>query len=360
MHASTSSSTPEPAPWAVVLAGGIGSRFWPVSTPTHPKQLLRLAGDKPLIRQTIERIRPLVPAERIRIVAGEHLARSLLEAVPELAADNLMIEPAAKGTAAALAWAAWTIHGLDPDAVMISLHADHVIDPAPAFRELLRAAARAAGEHGRLFTIGARPTRPETGYGYIRPGEALGGTAGREVDRFVEKPSHDVAETYMREGFLWNTGIFVWTVDVLLEELERHTPEIAGALPLLANGDARLFFERVPTLSIDHGLLERSTQVGVIPATFDWDDVGAWDAVSRTRASDDKGNVAVGDSHLVESSDCIAWAEEGSVVLFGAHDLVVIRANGITFVAPRGRTPELKSLLERLPARLREPGPRES
>jgi mannose-1-phosphate guanylyltransferase len=171
----------------------------------------------------------------------------------------------------------------------------------------------------------------------------------------VEKPSRDVAEAYMREGFLWNTGIFVWAVDVLLEELEQHTPEIAGALPLLAS-DARSFFERVPSLSIDHGLLERSTQVGVIPATFDWDDAGAWDAISRTRASDEKGNVAVGDAHVVESSDCIAWADEGSVVLFGAHDLVVVRANGITLVAPRGRAPDLKRLLDRLPARLREPG----
>jgi mannose-1-phosphate guanylyltransferase len=334
--------------------------LWPLSTPSRPKALLPLAGDRPLIRQTIDRTLPLVPTERIRVVAGEHLAHSILEIVPELRPHNLMIEPAARGTAPALAWAAWEIRRNDPNAVMLSLHADHVIDPAPAFRELLRTAGRAAHEHRRLFTIGARPTRPETGYGYIRPGKALGGTAGREVDRFVEKPSHDVAQTYMREGFLWNTGIFAWVVDVVLDELQQHTPEIAEALPLLAGGDPRPFFERVPVLSIDHGLLERSTRVGVIPATFDWDDAGAWDAVSRTRALDERGNVAVGDAQLVESSDCIAWAEEGSVVLFGAHDLVVVRANGITLVAPRGRASELKKLLDRLPARLREPGARES
>ncbi|MGH2811443.1 MAG: mannose-1-phosphate guanylyltransferase [Actinomycetota bacterium] len=339
----------------MVLAGGIGSRFWPVSTPTHPKQLLPLGSDRPLLHETIERTLPLVPIDRIRVIAGPHLLRPILEAVPALTAANLMAEPIARGTAPALAWAAWVIRRADPAAVIVALHADHVIDPAPAFRDLLESVARAAREHRRLFTVGARPTRPETGFGYIQPGDAIGGDGARNVDRFVEKPSAAVAEAYMREGFLWNTGIFAWAVDVFLDELERHTPEIAGSLPLLEAADTRSFFQRVPELSIDHGLLERSERVAVLAATFDWDDVGAWDAVARTRAADAAGNVAVGDAHLVDSSDCIAWAEAGAVVVFGAHDLVVVHANGITFVVPRNRAPDLKRLVERLPPRLREP-----
>lgn len=338
-----------------MLAGGIGSRFWPVSTPTHPKQLLPLASDRSLLQETIERIPPFVPLSRVRVISGEYLVRPILETVPLLAAENLMAEPIARGTAPALAWAAWEIHRTDPTAVMIALHADHVIEPATSFRELLAEVAHAAREHRRLFTIGARPTRPETGYGYIQPGDALGRGAARNVDRFVEKPTHGVAETYMREGFLWNTGIFAWSVDVFLDELRKRTPEIAASLPLLETGNPRRFFECVPLLSIDHGLLERSPHVGVLPARFDWDDVGAWDAVARMRPADEAGNVAVGDTHLVDARDCIAWAEEGSMVLFGTSDLVVVRANGITFVAPRSRTPDLKRLVEQLPSDLREP-----
>src|SRR5690606_23899584 len=198
----------------------------------------------------------------------------------------------------------------DPRAVMISLHADHVIAPEAAFRDLLTAAAAASVEHQRLFTIGARPTRPETGYGYIRPGAALSAaTAAHVVDAFVEKPDVATAEGYITEGYLWNTGLFVWPAALLLEQLRVHTPELAPLLPLLDEGDVDGFFERAPNLTIDVGLLERTHRVGVIPATFDWDDVGAWDAMGRTRAADEAGNVLNGDAFAVDASGNIAWSE---------------------------------------------------
>jgi mannose-1-phosphate guanylyltransferase len=321
---------------------------------------LPLAGETPLIVQTLERIMPLVAADRIRILTGRELAGPMLDAAPVLRREQLLLEPVARGTAPVLAWAAHTIAAADPAAVMLSLHADHVIEPAAAFRAALERAAALSVRHGRLFTLGATPTRPETGYGYIAPGAALeddgenAGEAGaaRQVARFVEKPGRAEAERYIADGCLWNTGIFIWPAQLLLDELRRHTPEIATLLPLLDMGDVGTFFERAPVLSIDEGLLERSGAVAVLRADFGWDDVGAWDAIGRTRAADAAGNVAVGDAHFVDATDCIGWADDGSVVVFGTDNLVVVRSGGITFVADRQRTPELKSLLARLPERL--------
>jgi mannose-1-phosphate guanylyltransferase len=314
---------------------------------------LPLAGNSPLIRDTVERILPLVPVERIRILTGAALATPILHAVPELRPDCLLLEPRARGTAPVLAWAAHTIAASAPDAVMLSLHSDHVIEPANLFRQVLADAARLSHVHGRLFTLGAQPTRAETAYGYIRPGAALDGESGaRGVEAFVEKPDRATAERYIAEGCLWNTGIFIWPAALLLAELRRHTPELAELLPLLDGGDVESFFDRTPNLSIDEGLLERSDRVAVLRAEFRWDDVGAWDAVGRNRAGDAAGNVGAGDTHFVDAQDCIAWADEGSVVVYGASDLVVVRTRHITFVAPRARTAELKRLLAALPPRL--------
>jgi mannose-1-phosphate guanylyltransferase len=353
LPASTRSSPPDSALWAVVLAGGIGSRFWPVSTPERPKQVLPLAGPDPLIRQTVMRVLPLVPASRIRVLTGVRLGDAILRAAPELGPENLWLEPRARGTAPVLAWAAHSLVQLDPDAVMISLHADHVIAPASAFRELLAAAASASVRHQRLLTVGAVPSRPETGYGYIRPGASLAdGSNARLVAEFVEKPDQAAAEAYVAAGYLWNTGLFVWPAKLLLQQLRQHTPELAALLPLLDAGDVGGFFERAPSLTIDVGLLERTDCVAVMPATFAWDDVGAWDAVARTRTADESGNVLVGDARAVESSGCIVWSEDGRSVVFGMDDVVVVHANGTTLVAPRARTPELKRLLEQLPPEL--------
>ncbi len=340
----------------MVLAGGVGSRFWPVSTPDRPKQLLPLGSDRPLITDTVERIAPLVPLPRVRILTGEALAEPILAAAPDLVHDNLLLEPQAKGTAPVLAWAAHEIARRDPEAVMISLHADHVIEPAAVFREQLEVIGRLAAERERLFTIGVEPTRPETGYGYIRVGDALGPALDAyEVAEFVEKPDRDTALEYIhRGGYVWNTGIFIWRAATLLDELRRHTPELARHLSLLDAGDVQGFFEAAPNLTIDEGLLERSDAVGVARARFRWDDVGTWDAVGRTREKDERGNVAVGDAHLIDCDDCIAWSDEGGIVVFGASDLVVVRSGGVTFVAPRERTADLKEMLKQVPERIRQ------
>jgi mannose-1-phosphate guanylyltransferase len=347
----TKSSPPDSSLWAVILAGGAGSRFWPVSTPSRPKQLLPLAGPDPLISATVDRILPLVPIERIRILAGEPLRKPIMSVVPALDATSFLVEPRARGTAAILAWAAHEIARHDPDGVMISLHSDHAIQPAEAFRELLSTAAAIARREQLLFTLGAVPDRPETGYGYIRTGAQIEDGAWR-IAEFVEKPDRATAERYISDGYLWNTGLFVFPAALFLEQLRMHTPEIGALLPLLDAGDVNAFFDQVPNLTIDVGLLERTDRVGVMRTTFEWDDVGAWDAVLRTRTPDDAGNVLHGDAYAVETSGSVVWSDDGSVVVFGAQDLVVVRTRGVTLVAPRERVGELKKMIEQLPDRV--------
>jgi mannose-1-phosphate guanylyltransferase len=339
--------------WVVVLAGGIGSRFWPVSTPERPKQLLPLASEEPLIADTLARARALVPDARIRILAGEHLARPFATVLGGFPADGYWIEPRARGTAPVLAWGGPKIAALDPDAVMVSLHADHLIRPVDAFEQSVAAAVRVARRENALVCIGVAPDRIETGYGHVEPGssiEAGDGVQAFRVRAFHEKPDPATAQRYVDQGYLWNTGIFVWKASVLLDELKRHAPEVAPFLPLVAKSDAA-FFDAVPVSVIDRAVMERSERVATVRATFTWDDVGSWEALSRSRPADASGNVAVGPARAVDARDNVVFAEQGEVVLFGVRDLVVVRTADKTLVLPRDRAADLKTLLTELEKR---------
>ena len=346
-----SSAKVDPRAWVTVLAGGIGSRFWPASTPARPKQLLPLASERPLIVDTLDRARALVPEERIRILAGDHLVGPFRSALPDSPESLYWIEPQARGTAPVLAWAAWKLHRIDPDAVMVSLHADHLIDPLAGFIETVASAVEIAARDDLLLSIGVTPDRIETGYGHIEPGLPLasaGAAQGFRVAQFHEKPDAETARKYVDAGYLWNTGIFVWKASVLLDELERHAPEVTEYLPLLEESDAA-FFEAVPVSVIDRAVMERSDRVGTVAARFTWDDVGSWEALARTRPLDTGGNVVLGDGHVVEGSGSIVYADEGSsIVVLGADDLIVVQSGGTTMVLPRKRSAEMKELLSRL------------
>ncbi len=337
--------------WVVLLAGGIGSRFWPASTRRRPKQFLPLATTQPLIVDTIDRAKSIAPQSNILIVTGEHLRAHLQQYLPDFPVDQIMFEPQARGTGPALAWAAQEIlsRALQPDrSVMVSLHSDHVIRPKELFATSLRQAVEAAGRLNQLLTIGVSPSRPDTGYGYIEVGTELAPNVFK-VRRFIEKPDHEVAQQYVARGFLWNSGMFVWRPQLLLSELDAHTPEFAGELVRLEDGDVPGFFAGVPHLSIDHGLLERSSRIAVTRAQFEWDDVGTWAALRRIRERDSQGNLSVGDVYADGCTDSVLWGEDGPIVAFGLDDIVVVRASGITFVAPIQRANELKDLLARLP-----------
>jgi mannose-1-phosphate guanylyltransferase len=311
-----------------------------------------------LIVDTVNRALGLVPEERIRILASDHLTGPILEALPSLGREAFMVEPQARGTAPVLAWAAWEIAKIDPAAVIVSLHADHIIEPMAAFLQLLRDAAGLAQETGRLFTVSVLPNRPETGYGYIEPGDPLVAPAGVrafEVGAFHEKPDLETAHRYIDEGHFWNSGIFVWTAAAFLGEIERVAPEIGDLLPLIDDESPEAFFAEVPNLTVDVAVLERSTRVASVTATFSWDDVGSWEGLTRSREADSNGNVIVGSGHVVEGKKNVIYVEDGTVVAFGVEGLVVVQCGETTLVTTTERAPDLKRLLEQLPASVREP-----
>jgi mannose-1-phosphate guanylyltransferase len=301
-----------------------------------------------MIADTIDRARSLVPDERLRILAGAHLTEPFSRALPDLPPSSYLVEPQAKGTCPVLAWAAWEILRQDPDAIMVSLHADHLIRPLEAFQETVRTAARVARDHDLLLTVGAPPDRVETGYGHIEPGARIeDGVEAWAVRTFHEKPDAETAKRYVDAGYVWNTGIFVWKASVFLQEVERHAPEVASRLPLLAEG-ASAFFDAVPASVVDKAVLERSGRVAVVRASFAWDDVGGWEALARVRPADDAGNVLEGDATVVDGKRNLAYADAGRLVLFGVDDLVAVRAGETTLVTTRARAPDLKALLARL------------
>ena len=347
--------------WGVVLAGGIGSRFWPLSTPERPKQLLALVGDRPLIADTVARLSPLVPAERVLVVTSRDIADALHAAIPEVPAANMLIEPRPLGTAAALAWGAQEVaRRAGPKTVFVALHADLAAAFPDQFRHAVRrAAAIAASGEDLLVTLAARPTRPETGFGYVVPGAPLerdvpfsAGGAVR-VERFIEKPGAILAEELIDRGALWNAGVFVWQADVVLEALAAHTPELQHGLPALAAGRLDRFAGLIQSISIERGLLERSDRVVALPADFGWDDVGTWACLRRVRELDDTGNGVSGTAHLVDASSNIVHAESGTVVVYGVSKMLVVTRPGLTFVTSLERAKELKPLLDALPPELR-------
>lgn len=322
-----------------------------MSTRERPKQLLPLASSRPLIVDTVERARTLVSDDRIRILAGEHLAAPFRAALPSLPSSSYLVEPAARGTCPVLAWAAWEVARVDPDAVLVSLHSDHLIRPLEAFQDTVRAAAHLARTEDLLLTIGVRPDRVETGYGHIQPGAPLPSTPGSEAFRvaaFHEKPDAETARRYVDDGYLWNSGIFVWKAGVFLDEVRRHAPEVAACFPILEADGPEAFFREVPVCVVDTAVMERSDRVGCVKATFAWDDVGSWEALARTRDPDGAGNVAVGAGRFVASSGNVVFSEGGEVILFGVEDLVVVRTADRTLVLPRSRAADLKSLLKEM------------
>lgn len=338
--------------WVVILAGGSGTRFWPLSSPSRPKQLLHLAGPVPSAVAALEAVAPLAAADRILVVAGPALAGQLGDAMG-LPAPRFLIEPLPASTGPALTWAADVVRRQDPDGVILSMHADwHLGDPE-AFRRAAATALDAARTHDALVTVGIVPARVETGYGYVVPGEALGPGVHR-VAEFKEKPDAAAAERLIAAGGLWNSGLFAWTASRFLAEVATHGRELAPALPRLTAGDVAGFFAQVTPVAVDHAVLERSSRVLVVRGAFPWDDIGSWNALARVHPADPRGNVTRGSAHLVDTEDCIVWSDTTPVVLSGVRNLVVVQANGRVLIMDRSRAADLKRILEALPPEVRD------
>src|SRR5687767_10942625 len=355
---------PDEELWAVVLAGGIGSRFWPLSSSERPKQVLALVTERPLIAEAVTRLEPLVPRERILVVTSHDIVGQIRSAIPMIPEKNLLVEPRPLGTAASLAWAAGEIrHRAGPDAIFCCLHADLAVAFVDAFRHTLREASRVAATENALVAVGVESKRAETGFGYIVPGMPLradlplieGGAC--HVVAFEEKPARPRAEALVREGALWNSGIFVWRTRVILEALSQHCVEIGASLPSLDTRDHDQFISGARSISIERGLLERcSGNLVVMPGEFGWDDVGTWAAIRRARELDDTGNGASGRAFFLDASGNVVHAEGAPVVLYGVDGLLVVTLAGLTFVTTIERAADLKPLLDALPADLRRPG----
>lgn len=338
--------------WAIILAGGAGTRFWPLSSPSQPKQLLALVGDRSTAVETVARLEGLIPRERILVVTGAALADPLRLHLG-LPAANILVEPRAASTGPALAWGSHEALRRDPEATVLAVHADwHVPDPAP-FRAAAAEALALAAAEPVLVTVGVKPSRVETGYGYLIRGLPLP-NGGTRVERFVEKPDARTAAALLAAGALWNSGLFAWRARTLLDELSRYTPEIAPALPHLDAGHPVAFFAQVTPVSIDVGLLERSPSVAMVPGDFAWDDIGTWEAVRRVRPLDANGNVVVGPAAVVDVHDSVVWSDGTPVVASGVRDVIIVAANGRILVLDRARAADLKITLDQLPPTIRD------
>jgi mannose-1-phosphate guanylyltransferase len=343
-----------PKRWVVVLAGGVGSRFWPLSTSLRPKQLLPLVSDEPMLLETLKRLKPIASPAKTLVLTNAGLVPAIGKLKGAPPKKNLIAEPKPAGTAAALAWAANVIRQRDgAEATMISVHADWSIANPAGFREALIAAASAAEKHKSLVTVGIVPTRPDSGFGYIDPGTHVS-PGVRRVKRFIEKPNSDKAAELRAAGALWNSGIFAWRVGDFLDEVKALSPEVGPALTKHAKSLSG-FFGAVKTIAVDHAVLERSKKVMVLPAEFGWDDVGTWGALRRVRPRDSRGNTVHGDVHVQDSSHNVVHAEGARVALFGVNDLVVVVRDGVTLVTTIEKSSDLKQLVDAVPPKWRDP-----
>lgn len=343
--------------YAVIMAGGSGTRFWPLSRKALPKQFLRLFGGTSLIRQTYERIKALFPDEHIYVVTNSGYVDLVHAHIPELPLQNIIGEPVAKNTAPCVAMISSLLLAKDPDAVLSILPADHAIVHADHFREILQLSLDEARERGGLFTIGIKPSRPETGYGYIQiDGSAKGPVY--PVKTFAEKPDLPTAQAFLASGdFLWNSGMFIWKASSIMREFEAHLPDISelceAMKPGLLGNDAQHFiddfYHRVESISIDYGIMEKAQQVYVIQADFGWSDVGSWLAAWELGDKDPSGNSIHGDSvEVVDTHNSYVHnAGDRLIALVGMEDVVVVDTGDAILIMPKSKSQDVKTLLEK-------------
>lgn len=337
---------------AVIMAGGKGERFWPLSREKFPKQLLSLIGKRSLLQETVERIKPLIPPQDILVVTRSPLGRSIERQLPQLPRKNIISEPVGRNTAPCIGLAAKMIK---EDAVMVVLPADHIIKLQRKFLDTLKKAVTLARETENLITIGIKPTYPATGYGYIEVGarEKQQWTGDRRqvfrVKRFVEKPDKKRAEKFLNSGrFFWNSGIFVWRKSVILKAMERYMPSLYCGLEKISSKNIRKLYPRLPNISIDYGIMEKAKNSLVIPADFSWEDLGSWDLLDKFLSRDENKNAIVGRVSVIDGRNCIMVNKKGLLCAIGVSDLIVVSTEDVTLVFPKGKGQEVKRLVEKL------------
>lgn len=352
--------------YAVIMAGGGGTRLWPMSRQAHPKQMLTLFGDRSMFQRSVDRLLPLLPPERIFVVTASEQVAPLAEQMPELRRENFIVEPEGRGTAPCIGLAALHLHRHDPDAVMAVLTADHYIRREDQFREVLTA-ARAVAEEDYLVTLGIEPTHPSTGYGYIKRGERLGELAGYpyyRVERFTEKPDVETAVEFLDAGtYAWNSGMFIWRAERILGEISCHMPDLHETLEVLDEAlDGETYAETVrriwPTVekeTIDYGIMERAEQVAMLPAEIGWSDVGSWDAVKVLHEPDQAGNVSLGQHIAVETHETFVFSDTDRLIAtVGVEDLIVIDTPNATLITIPEKAERVREVVHQLQEEGRE------
>lgn len=345
---------------AVIMAGGSGTRFWPASRSHLPKQFLALATETPLLRMTFERLEGLAPPERVWVVTTAATAAATRELLPELPAENILAEPVGRNTAACAGFAAHAILGRDSEGTCVVFPADHVIGERARFRSAIAVGAQLVESDGGLLTFGVKPTRPETGYGYLELGHEHvrdGDWTVHRLKRFVEKPDSDRAQSYIDSGqFLWNAGIFAWRAADLLEEIQRQLPELAAGLDALAaslgstDSDSVLaeIYPTLPATSVDFGIMEKAERCWVVPVDFPWSDVGSWPALEEVLPVDETGNLGRGRVHTEGASGNVLVSTGPTISVVGVDDLVVVATPDAVLVVPKNEAQRVKDVVEAL------------
>jgi mannose-1-phosphate guanylyltransferase len=353
--------------YAVILAGGSGTRFWPASRKARPKQILPLGPNKeaPLIAETVRRIESLVSADHVLVATNKNLVDATRAALPRLPADAFLGEPVARNTAACIGWATGIVARRNPEAIVMVLPSDHHIADEPAFRDVLaRALASAAG--GVITTVGIAPTRPDTGYGYIELGEELAPGLRRGL-RFVEKPDRPRAEEYLASGrFVWNSGMFFFRARQMLEAIRAHLPALADGIERIEaaarrgasqeRAETESVFSTVPSVSIDVGVMEKVERLHVIPGSFGWSDLGSWESAWELADKDDAGNASNGTAVLVDAKrnlvlDLRTSGPKRVMAAVGVDDLCIVETDDALLVIPRSRSQDVRAVVEELTRR---------
>lgn len=349
--------------YAVILAGGRGERFWPLSTAKRPKQLLSLVGEKAMLAQAVDRLVGLIPKERVLVVTNQDLVDATRKAVPGLPPANVVGEPVGRDTAPAVALSTALVKARDPQGAFCILTADHIIGNLDVFQATLRDALARALREDVLITIGIPPTEPATGYGYIHIGAPVdddGGTLFNKALEFVEKPNHDTAVKYVASGnYMWNSGMFIWSVASIEKALFAHRPVIAALIDTLCQAartgrlDSVLaeVFPRAEKISIDYAVMEKARNIIAARGSFAWDDVGSWTALENHFPKDNFNNTLIGECECIDSDRNIVFSKGRLTALIGVQDMIVVQAEDVTLVCPRERAQDIKKLVTNLRSR---------
>ncbi|MFQ5865950.1 MAG: mannose-1-phosphate guanylyltransferase [bacterium] len=344
--------------FGLIMAGGSGTRFWPKSRAKHPKQLLRIFNEKSMIQNTVDRLSPLIPNNRLFIVSTQVQVDEIKKQLPFLNEENLIIEPRGKNTAPCIGLSALFMEKIDPEDIMVVLPADHLIENNETFIHTLQAAAKVAAEQQCLVTIGIAPNYPATGYGYIQFNQEIrnmDGISVLKVKTFAEKPNLETARRFLDSGeFLWNSGIFVWKIKTILREIEEHLPDLYHGLLEIreymgtekeAQTVNRVYCQ-IKSISIDYGVMEYAKDVVVLKGDFGWNDLGSWDEVYKLMPKDDKGNVLIGNHIIKNGRGCFVDTPNKLVAVLGLNDVIVIDTEDAILICDRHKAQEVKEIVE--------------